>query len=134
MQVLADAGFLFGCPSSGRGGATSVSMRNVRTAIEHHSMHYHGPPQEDDRAPRERGDQHLLQAMLVAGLYPNVGAVLPGKGKAPPGVKTFDDGAIKLHPASVVSDLGNGAHRYELFRFCCVCVFFVFFAFHVCSF
>ena len=98
MQNLVDSGFL-----NSRNGEQhrDLSFRgvgraaNLHRVIEATSGHAHEPA--------------LINAMLVAGLYPNISA-LRCNPRRPPDCFTDEDGKVAVHPSSLLGSLKGDKH------------------------
>lgn len=108
MQVLQDSGFLsnerpggpdlHGMRGDGRDAAArGPGARGVPETIRAHSLH--------------AGEPCLVNAMLVAGLFPNVAAV-SRKGRRPPRCFTDEDGQVSFHPSSILMAMDTPHDRY----------------------
>ena len=98
LQVLQDSGFLSnGQLNEGRDGERGGGggARGLLATIQAHSEHAKEPC--------------LVNAMLVAGLFPNVAAVTR-RGKQPPKCVTDEDGKVGFHPSSIMMDIEIPRH------------------------
>lgn len=91
--MLQDSGFLSNGQRRGggdAGGDLTAASPPLQQTIQAHSEHARDPC--------------LVNAMLVAGLFPNVAAVTR-KGRQPPRCFTDEDGAVGFHPSSILMNI-----------------------------
>ncbi|XP_030600824.1 ATP-dependent DNA/RNA helicase DHX36 isoform X2 [Archocentrus centrarchus] len=85
---------------------TLQMLQNMKGQFAEHLMHAGFVSSKDPRDPKSNvnsGNEKLIKAVIVAGLYPKVAMIRPSHSKKRPGVKVYTqaDGRVNIHPKSV---------------------------------
>lgn len=85
---------------------TLQMLQNMKGQFAEHLMHAGFVSSKDPKDPKSNvnsGNEKLIKAVIVAGLYPKVAMIRPSHSKKRPGVKVYTqaDGKVCIHPKSV---------------------------------